>query len=203
MRGSGGEDHVGCIALLRLSHESDHLVAAILDVYGSAIFHDLSDLHHGLKNSELQRGVNVDYGTGVCPVSRRIVLKVISRLAMHQMKTTKDDVSEGRAILHNLALAPLNEMKSLKVSLLTPDKLFRLCEASYDCAFFSPEVVGDILNNPSDLDLVFDCVVEGYSRLTFSSDVDALCHQVRTHATSSTCNNQPFLFADLHTPTIA
>ena len=95
------------------------------------------------------------------------------------MKT--NDAGEGQAILHNLALAPLNEMKSLKVSPLTPGKLFRLCEASYDFAFFSPEVVGDIpLNNPSDLVLVFDCVVEGYSRLTFSSDVDALCHQVRT-----------------------
>ena len=192
MRGSGGEDHVGCIALLRLSHESDHLVDAIFDMYGFTILNDLSRLHEGLKNSELQRGVNVDYGTGVCPVSRRIVLKVISRLAIHRMKTTKDDAGEGQAILHSLALAPLNELKSLKVSQLTPEKLFRLCEAGYDFAYFSPEVVGDILNNPSDLDLVFDCVVEGYSRLNFSSDVDALCHQVRTHATTSTYNNQPF-----------
>ena len=198
MRGSGGEDHVGCIALLRLSHESDHLVDAIFDMYGFTILNDLSRLHEGLKNSELQRGVNVDYGTGVCPVSRRIVLKVISRLAIHRMKTTKDDAGEGQAVLHSLALAPLNELKSLKVSQLTPEKLFRLCEAGYDFAYFSPEVVGDILNNPSDLDLVFDCVVEGYSRLKFSSDVDALCHQVRTHATTSTYDNQPFFLADLH-----
>ena len=203
MRGSGGEDHVGCIALLRLSHESDHLVDAIFDMYGFTILNDLSRLHEGLKNSELQRGVNVDYGTGVCPVSRRIVLKVISRLAIHRMKTTKDDAGEGQAILHRLALAPLNEMKSLKVSQLTPEKLFRLCEAGYDFAYFSPEVVGDILNNPSDLDLVFDCVVEGYSRLKFSSDVDALCHQVRTHATTSTYNNQqPFFLLICTTPTI-
>lgn len=182
MRGSGGEDHVGCIALLRLSHESDHLIDAIFDIYGFTILDDLCSLHQGLKNSELQRGVNVDYGTGVCPVSRRIVLKVISRLAIHRIKSTNDDAGEGQVILHSLALAPLNELKSLKDSPLTPEKLFRLCEASYDFAFFSPEVVGDILNNPSDLDLVFDCVVEGYSRLTFSSDVNALCHQVRTHA---------------------
>ena len=55
-----------------------------IDVYGFAIFHDLSDLHQGLKNSELQRGVNVDYGTGVCPVSQRIVLKVTSRHTLNE-----------------------------------------------------------------------------------------------------------------------
>ncbi len=118
-------------------------------------------------------GVNVDYGTGVCPVSRRIVPKVISRLAIHRMK----------AIVQNLALAPLNnEMKLLKVSELTPEKLFRLCGASYHLAFFLSEVLGNILNSPSDLDSVlFDCVVDGYSRLKFLSDVDALCHRVRTN----------------------
>ena len=111
-------------------------------------------------------GVNVDYGTGVCPVSRRIVPKVISRLAIHRMTTTEDDAGEGQAIVQNLALAPLNnEMKLLKVSELTIEKLFRLCGASYHLAFFSSEVLGNILNSPSDLDSVFDCVVDGYSRL--------------------------------------
>ena len=180
MRGSGGEDHVGCIALLRFSHESDHLIYAIFEVYGSVILHDLSSLHQGLKMSELQRGVGVDHGTGVCPVSRRIILRVISRLAIYQMKATHDEAGDGQAILHRLALAPLDEMKSLKDTPLSPEKLFRVCESAYDLAFFSPELLADVFNNPLVLDVLFECAIAGYSRLSFSSDVDALCHQVRT-----------------------
>ncbi|KAL3761981.1 hypothetical protein ACHAW5_006487 [Stephanodiscus triporus] len=177
MRGSGGEDHVGCIALMRLSHESDELIDAIFEGY-SAILHDLSSLHQGLKISELQRGVSVNYGLGVCPVSRRIILRVISRLAIYQMKVTKDEIGDGRAILHRLALAPLDEMKSLKDAPLSPEKLFRVCESAYDLSFFSPEVLADVFNNPLVLEVLFDCAIEGYSRLLVSSDVDALCHQV-------------------------
>jgi hypothetical protein len=121
VRGSGGEDHVGCIALMRLSHESDQLMDAIFEGY-PAILHNLSSLHQGLKISELQRGVGVDYGLGVCPVSRRIILRVISCLAIYQMKITKDDAGDGRAILHRLVLAPLDEIKSLKDAPLSPEK---------------------------------------------------------------------------------
>jgi hypothetical protein len=186
MRGSGGEDHVGCISLMRLTHESDQLIEAIFEVYGSAILHDLSSLHQGLKISELQRGVSVNYGAGVCPVSRRIILRVISRLAIYQMKASKDEACNGQAILHQLALVPLDEMKLLKDDPPSPKKLFRVCESAYDLSFFSPELLADVLNNPLALEVLFDCAIAGYSRLSFSSDVDALCRQVRTFCIVST-----------------
>jgi hypothetical protein len=36
------------------------------------------------------------------------------------------------------------------------------------------------------LEVLFDCAIAGYSRLSFSSDVDALCRQVRTFCIVST-----------------
>jgi hypothetical protein len=54
------------------------------------------------------------------------------------------------------------------------------------CRLFLPELLADVFNNPLVLEALFDCAIEGYSRLSFSSDVDALCHQVRTFCVVST-----------------
>lgn len=177
MRGPGGEDHVGCIALMRLSNESDYLTKMVFEVCGSSILHDLSSLYQGLKKSELERGFSCDYGTGVCPISRRIILKVISCLALHEMKAN-DQASEGRAILHQLLQGPLSEMRSQKEAPLSAEKLFKVCESALDLSFFSEELVADLFKNPSDdLGVMFDCVITGYSGLSFTSEADEMCQQ--------------------------
>jgi hypothetical protein len=171
---------VGCIALLRLSHESDHLTDAILDICGTNILQDLASLHQVLKVAEINRGVGVEYGIGVCPVSRRLILRVISTLAIYDMRSAKDRASVGREILYQLALAPIDDMNGQKDVELSAEKLFRVCECSYDLSFFSPELMTELLNNHhSEFELLFECVIDGYSRLSFTSDVDDICHQVR------------------------
>lgn len=201
MRGPGGEDHgtsicdtrvlqryylltmfqsctVGCIALMRFAFESDILACAVLKIYGPSVLHDLSGLYHELKSAEQDRQSGCDYGIGVSPMSRRLVLKTLSRLSMLQMNNSLDQQSEGRAILHQLLNSPLSEIRSQKNVPTSFDTLFRICEASYDLASFSPELVVDLFSNSTeDIGYIFECVVSGYSGLSFASDTDAMCEQ--------------------------
>lgn len=144
--------------------------------YGETIFLDLSTLHRQLKNIEVNRGVGVDYGIGVCPVSRRIILKVISHLSLIKMNNT----NEVQAILQELLQVPLNEIVSFSSdATLSAEKLYVLCEASFDLSFYSPSLVTNLFNNNSnDLAVIFDCIIAGYSQLTFTVDSDDLCYQV-------------------------
>ena len=170
---------VGCIALMRLSHESNHLTHTIFEVYGSTILSDVSNLYQGLKKQESERAPGCDYGSGVCPISRRIILKVISRLVLYEMKQSNGQASEGRAILQQLMQQPLTDLGLQKVAPMSAEKMYRVCESSYDLSFFSPELVTDIFNNTSDsLGVIFDCIINGYSGLSFASNADALCQQV-------------------------
>lgn len=163
---------------MRLSQESAHLTNAIFEVYGSALLHDLSSLYNGLKASELERGVGCDYGKGVTPFSRRMILRVISGLALHEMDRSNIQAGEGRAILHQLFQTPLVELRSQRELPLSEEKLYRVCEAAFDLSFFSPQLLA--ANEAwADMEVIFECVVTGYSRLSFTSDADAACQQVR------------------------
>lgn len=176
MRGPGGEDHVGCIALLRLSNESEILAKAMFEIYPT-ILHDLSNLYQGLKESELRRGVKIDYGDGVCPVSRRMIIKVISHLSLIKMKHDNQS-SEVQAVLQQLLQAPLIELRSQTSDHQSAEQLFRVCEASFDLSYFSPELVANVFsNNSEDLEPIFQCLLAGYTRLSFSVDIDDTCHQ--------------------------
>jgi len=175
MRGPGGEDHVGAIALLRLSNDSDTLARAMFEIYPS-ILHDLCNLHQTLKESELRRGVNIDYGDGVCPVSRRMIIKVISHLSLIRMKDNQS--SEVQAVLKQLLQAPLIELRTQARAPQSAEHLFRVCEASFDLSSFSPKLVADVFsNNSEDLATIFQCLLAGYARLSFSVDIDDTCHQ--------------------------
>jgi len=176
MRGPGGEDHVGCIALLRMSNESDILARAMFEIYPT-ILQDLSNLHHALKESELRRGVNIDYGDGVCPVSRRMIIKVISHFSLIKMKQGNQS-SEVQAILQQLLQAPLIELRSQASAPQSAEQVFRICEASFDLSYFSPKLVADVFSsNFEDLSTMFQCLLAGYARLSFSADIDDTCHQ--------------------------
>jgi hypothetical protein len=169
MRGPGGEDHVGCIALIRLSGESAQLRSSIFKVCGQSILQELASLHRNLKHIELvERGVGVDYGKGVTPLSRRLLIRVISRLGMQQ----------GNAVVHSLLDEPLNEIIAQKNAPPSAEKFFRLCEAALDLSFFSPELLIQLVQNrASDLDSLVQTVILGYTGLTFASEVDSTCIQ--------------------------
>ena len=102
MRGPGGEDHVGCIALFRLAHESTELCNLMTITYdgeeaSSKLLLDLCALHEQLKQDELARGPEVDYGRGVTPKTRRILLQTISRIGVVAIEAT---TSSGTTASH-------------------------------------------------------------------------------------------------------
>lgn len=71
MRGPGGEDHVGCLALMRLVSEDDKLTQCMVIAITPHI-QRLCELHGKLKSLERQRGKGVFHGSGVLPQSRRV-----------------------------------------------------------------------------------------------------------------------------------
>lgn len=167
---------VGCIALMRLSFESEHLAFSIIDVYPS-LLRDIASMYNELKVCEQNRPIGCNYGIGVCPISRRLVLKALSRLCVLQINRLRDEI--GNAILNELVQVPLKEIYAQKDMPISTDKLFRLCESVYDLASFDSQVIAGI---PEDLANVFDCVCEslisGYSRLSFTSEIDPWFQQV-------------------------
>lgn len=166
---------------MRLSYESDILTHTILKIYGPTILDDLSSLYQGLKVSEQERPPDCVHGKGVTPMSRRLILNTISRFALFEMKGSTDRSHKSRAILQQLLHAPLNDIASQRDAPTSADKFFRMCEAAIDLSFFSPELVVDLFNNPSeDLGSMFGCVISGYSGLSFTSEVDSLCTQVKS-----------------------
>ncbi|EJK58179.1 hypothetical protein THAOC_21717 [Thalassiosira oceanica] len=157
MRGPGGEDHVGILALMRMSEESDNLTHAMFEVQ-PAILNDFVELHARLKAAEASRGLR-DWGTGVCPVSRRILLRVICRLSKFP------GAGQGHAVMEQLVNAPLREITSRKQSPYCAERLYNFTESSYDLAYFSPELLSNALSTvPEALEAVTMTVIEGYSR---------------------------------------
>ncbi|KAL7473676.1 hypothetical protein ACHAXS_014175, partial [Conticribra weissflogii] len=177
MRGPGGEDHVGCIALIRLSFESNILAHTILRVYGGTLLDDLFHLYKGLKESEIERPIGCVHGKGVTPMSRRLVLNVISRLALIGIEGNQS--SKSRAILNDLLQYPLNDIATLRESSNSDEKFFRMCEAAIDLSFLSPELVVDLFLKSADcIGPMINCLVSGYSSLSFTSDLESYSIQV-------------------------
>ena len=156
-RGPGGEDHVGILALMRMSEENDDLTIALFEVQPT-ILNDFVELHSRLKAAEVSRGLR-DWGTGVCPVSRRILLRIICRLSKFP------GADQGHAVMQQLVNAPLREITLRKQSPYCAEKLYSFAESSYDLAYFSPELLSDALSTvPEALEAVTMTVIEGYSR---------------------------------------
>jgi len=148
MRGPGGEDHVGCIAIMRLAFESEHLALAALKFAAAVnnvdvvfIIMKLSQLHESLHALEMKRAPGVSHGTGVAPKSRRVLLKSICRfgciIAKHDMASKDLIQTELRRLFSN----PLSTM--LKANTMSDisraQLLYYICESTYDLSSFPPE----------------------------------------------------------------
>jgi hypothetical protein len=80
MHGPGGEDHVGCLALIRLEFESDTLACAMIaahDSLGPFLPLELYKLHDKLKSVEDECGPSVFHGTGISPKLRQLLLQTL------------------------------------------------------------------------------------------------------------------------------
>ncbi|CAB9524907.1 hypothetical protein SEMRO_1602_G285260.1 [Seminavis robusta] len=169
-RGPGGEDHVGCLAIMRLTFESEQLAGKLIEAAGTDIS-QLGQLHSQLKSIEVKRGKGIVHGEGSTPTSRRILLGVICHLEI---------VSKGSAgcssmlteIFHN-AFSSIASFANSDQSYLDDDKvIFQICESTWDLAAFSPIIVESLFASEGEhattkldcLRVLTKCICRGYER---------------------------------------
>lgn len=192
MRGPGGEDHVGCIALFRICHQSTELAKTVSSLCGmeraSWLIFDLFDFHALVKDYELGRGFGVFHGRGVTPKSRRVLLATLSRLG--QVSTEGSDVATSdrnaeqisirlRELFHTPLQIIIRESNSTHKNAATA--IYRVCEAVFDLSSFSPNLVstlftvGDHENDPTAqraMEVVVELVISGYRLDDANVDTD-------------------------------
>jgi len=177
MRGPGGEDHVGCLSLMRLVFESDDL-ARLLVAASPQITERLCHVHAELKSIEVERGQSVMHGRGVTPKSRRILLNVICRL---------EHLSGGKAgasgIIHNLFRSAVGTVLSCgATSPLNEQQYYELSEAVSDLASLSPVIVrslfeSDSIEDLSCLEVLTNSCLKGYDWIKKKENPDRLLMQ--------------------------
>lgn len=172
MQSPGGEDHVGCLALMRLAFESQELTLMLVKASGPFIPR-LCELHGQLKSIDIERGKGVFHGRGVCPKSRRMLLKVLCHIEM---------VSGGQTGASGMLTGLFNsavEMIASFSGFTTFDErvLFEMTELSFDIAAFSPVIVASLFKADGNHQQT-DCLktlmragVQGYQQLQYSQAV--------------------------------
>ena len=187
MRSPGGEDHVGCLAIMRLSIESDVLAFRVVAAAGPDI-QQLCQLHAQLKSIEVAREKGAVHGTGVVPKSRRILLNVICHLEI----LTKGGAGCAAMLteLFGSAVASIAGYANANPSALDDENvLFQICESTWDLAAFSPSIVESLFNYEDSqasskmacLQVLTRGICRGYQRLTTSDEVASVDLQVRQH----------------------
>ena len=175
MRGPGGEDHVGCLALKRVVHENDKLAKFVLCSFGEfsqrdkeasyseincafSLLSTLCQILEQLKQQELSRGRNVLHGQGVTPKSRRILLHTVSRLGVISMNQIASDQSETHAKFNETISSTMQQLfhspliKVMDLSKLRDSKdeveiMFQACECAFDLAAFTPELTNTLFDS--------------------------------------------------------
>lgn len=189
MRGPGGEDHVGCLALKRLVEETDHLAEFIMTPRGGLgppILMEIGKIHDEMKAIENSRGPGVFHGKGILPRSRRIIIGVISRLSMIDVCQSMQSV---QSMLVEKFFSPVTAIATSREAAIAgdPERVYRICEAAFDLASFSSEIVSGLFA-PSEEDeagrVRIDCLhtlvetgISGYKRISTSSPPDNYCIQ--------------------------
>jgi len=156
MRGPGGEDHVGCIALMRLSSESNDLAIAALKyaalakgVNPASIITDLCLVHEKLYNTELERGPDICHGKGMTPRSRRVLLIALSQIGALSINNSSECTESITNQLCQLLQRTLLTMRTAneRVDISEAEKIFQLCEASFDLSSFPSSMISSLFSS--------------------------------------------------------
>jgi len=176
MRGPGGEDHVGCLTLMRLVFESDCLARVILQS-SPQLVPRLCDLYRELKAIEIERGQGVMHGRGVTPKSRRILLNIICHIEI-----LSDGQAGASSMLGDLFRSIVAGIASFKpISQFDERTYYQICESTFDITSFSPRIVRSLFQAQDPcLEVLVSACNEGYSRLSITSPPDSLSFQVCT-----------------------
>jgi hypothetical protein len=178
MRGPGGEDHVGCLAMMRLAFESDDIAYVIGHL--PSVMGELCELQQHLKTLEVARGKLVMHGSGVAPKSRRILLSVVCHVEL------KSDGRAGMAkTLQDLFESACAFIASYSGSRgFDEDALFRIAENIFDLASFPSPVLASMFssNEPlcaTCLDVIVSACSQGYENVSVVAPPDVWSVQVR------------------------
>lgn len=160
MRGPGGEDHVACVALMRLCSSSDQL-GRIVAEESRPFLPKMCELYQRLKTLEVERGGRLLNVQGTTPKSRRILLGVICRI---------ETITQGGAstILDQIFTSAVQSIASQHAKSLDPAVLLTLCEATYDLSAFPSSIVAslfDYAGNGRELcrEVLIDACCQGYA----------------------------------------
>jgi hypothetical protein len=171
MRGPGGEDHVACVALMRLCASSKNQMF----VTQQFVPHlpRMCDMYKALKDKEIHRGPKRLNVQGTTPKSRRIFLGVICRV--------EADTNGGASgILQGIFRSAIENILAQHGQALDTLSLLSLCEASYDLSAFPKSIVFNFFESASvDEDACHAILVHAYCHgfqhpMALASSADAL-----------------------------
>jgi hypothetical protein len=183
MRGPGGEDHVGSLALVRISHESPALTQSMVAA-ATPFIPRLCNLYKQLKSAENERGPGVFHGKGVTPHSRRMLLGVVCHMEL---------VSQGQGgastWLQELFDSEIATIASFQGRRSFDEKsLYHMCESTFDLAAFSPSIVSSLFasdhhanaQNTACMETLTNTCILGYQQLSISTAHTEATVQVRS-----------------------
>ena len=181
MRSPGGEDHVACIAIMRLVVEGDQLALATLKSMAKtknndilSVLEEFTQLHKYLLRVEIERGPGISHGKGVTPKSRRVLLKSICKFAFIASHHEPDIAVTISTELYSLFHSPLTTViqTASRTDISREAMIHSICVGTQDLSSFPPEVCmqlftqddsrdNDILNGTL---VIINTVVSGYLR---------------------------------------
>jgi hypothetical protein len=171
MRGPGGEDHVACVALMRLSFESTSLSNILADE-ARPFLSRICDLYQRLKLSEMERGALLLHTQGTTPKSRRILLKVLCRIELGSQGS-----AGGSILLEKIFQSAVSSIIEQNGRPWDHIGLLTLCEAAYDLSSFPSHILSSLFESGEHQDIcqrmLVDACCHGYtqaSSLTLSED---------------------------------
>lgn len=142
LRSPGGEDHVGCLSLMRLTFATQELTLMLVKASGPFIPR-LCELHGQLKSIETERGRGVLHGRGVCPKSRRILLRVLCHI-----ETISGGQTGASGMLTGLFNSAVDMIASFNGHTTFDERvLFEMTELSFDIAAFSPMIIASLFKD--------------------------------------------------------
>jgi hypothetical protein len=187
MRGPGGEDHVGCVALFRCACESDVLAFHVLNSVAlvksqsvPSIITEFSRIHDQLHTSEKKRGLGVLHGEGVTSKSRRTFLTAVSRLGLVAIKKAPKYTDDIGKELHRLFECPLSTISSVNETTSDVGKFLNYAEASFDLSSFPSDFCASLFSTDQKpqvrvhIQSLIDACVSGYRFVTANEISDAM-----------------------------
>ena len=177
MCGPSGEDHVGCLAIVRLVFEADEVARLVGSLPGVML--DLCELHQVLKSAETQRGRQVVHGIGVSPKSRRILLNALCHIELK----TEGQVGVANS-LQNLFQASCRSIGSLnECSAFAEEDLYVVAENIFDLASFPSAILATAFETGDSqfiacLQVLVKSCISGYESMSFDTLPDAKHVQV-------------------------